>query len=144
GKRSALFGMTRTGKSNTVKMVIKATAELAASGAQLGGKPVQPIGQIIFDVNGEYANDNQQDQGTAIYQLYSSDVTRYSILQKPDFRVMKLNFYRELMAGFEMIRSSLQDDTAIYTQALLNVNWEEVDPQDRSATTRRDRRLACY
>lgn len=144
GKRTALFGMTRTGKSNTVKMIIKATAELAPSGAKLGGVAVAPIGQIIFDVNGEYANDNQQDQGTAIYQLYANDVTRYSILDKPGFKVMKLNFYREIVEGFEMIRSNLQDDRAVYTQAFMNVNWEEPDPQDRSATTRHGRRVACY
>lgn len=144
GKRTALFGMTRTGKSNTVKMVIKATAELAPSGAQLNGKPVKPIGQIIFDVNGEYANDNQQDQGTAIYQLYGSDVTRYSILDKPGFKVMKLNFFRDVVAGFEMLRSSLQDDKAVYTQAFMNVDWETADPTDKSASTRFDRRKACY
>ena len=144
GKRTALFGMTRTGKSNTVKMIIQATAELAASGAKFGDKPVDPIGQIIFDVNGEYANDNQQDEGTAIYQLYGDVVTRYSILQKPGFKVMKLNFYKQLLDGFEMIRSSLQDDNTVYTQAFLNVNWEEPNPQDKSATTRHERRLACY
>lgn len=143
GKRTALFGMTRTGKSNTVKMVIQATAELAPTGAQLGGKPVAPIGQIIFDVNGEYANTNQQDEGTAIYQLYS-DVTRYSIRDKPDFKVMKLNFYRDLVEGFEMLRSNLQDDRAVYTQAFLNVNWEEPDADDVSAVTRHERRQACY
>lgn len=144
GKRTSLFGMTRTGKSNTVKMIIQATAELAASGAKLGDSAVAPIGQIIFDVNGEYANDNQQDEGTAIYQLYGEDVTRYSILQKPGFKVMKLNFYRQLHEGFEMIRSNLQDDGAIYTQAFLNVNWEMPDSQDVGATTRYGRRLACY
>lgn len=144
GKRTALFGMTRTGKSNTVKMIIQATAELAPSGATLAGSAVRPIGQIVFDVNGEYANDNQQDEGTAIYQLYANDVTRYSILQKPGFRVMKLNFYRQLLEGFEMIRSSLHEGDAIYTQAFLNVNWEEPDPKDNSATTRHGRRLACY
>ena len=144
GKRTALFGMTRTGKSNTVKMIIQATAELAASGATLDGENIEPVGQIIFDVNGEYANTNLQDEGTAIYQLYEEDVTRYSILQKQDFKVMKLNFYRQFREGFEMIRVHLQDDRAIYTQAFLNVNWEEPDPQDRSATTRYSRRLACY
>lgn len=144
GKRTALFGMTRTGKSNTVKMVIKATAELAPSGAQLNGKVVKPIGQIIFDVNGEYANDNQQDQGTAIYQLYADDVTRYSILEKPGFKVMKLNFFADVVAGFEMLRSSLQDDKAIYTQAFMNVDWEPADSNDRSATTRYERRKGCY
>jgi hypothetical protein len=144
GKRTALFGMTRTGKSNTVKMIIQATAELAASGARLHGEPVRRIGQIIFDFNGEYANDNQQDEGTAIYQLYKDDVTRYSILEKPGFKVMKLNFYRQLLEGFEMIRANLQDDRAAYTQAFLNVNWEEPDPQDRSATTRYGKRQACF
>lgn len=144
GKRTALFGMTRTGKSNTVKMVIKATADLAPSGAQLNGKPVSPIGQIIFDVNGEYANDNQQDQGTAIYQLYGDAVTRYSILQKPGFKVMKLNFLADVVAGFEMLRSSLQDDRTIYTQAFMNVDWEPADPTDISASTRFERRKACY
>jgi len=144
GKRTALFGMTRTGKSNTVKMIIKATAELAPSKAKLSGKLVPPIGQIIFDVNGEYANDNQQDQGTAIYQLYGNDVTRYSILEKPGFKVMKLNFFKEVVQGFEMISSGLQDDKAIYTQAFMNVNWEPADPTDFSAKTRYERRKACY
>lgn len=144
GKRTALFGMTRTGKSNTVKMIIQATAELAASEAKLGDDPVAPVGQIIFDVNGEYANDNQQDEGTAIYQLYGDEVTRYSILMKPGFKVMKLNFYKQLLEGFEMVRSNLQDDRAIYTQAFLNVSWEQPDPQDTSAKTRHERRLACY
>lgn len=144
GKRTALFGMTRTGKSNTVKMVIKATAELAPSGAQLNSKPVKPIGQVIFDVNGEYANDNQQDQGTAIYQLYSGDVTRYSILEKKGFKVMKLNFFEDVVAGFEMLRSTLQDDQAIYTKAFMSVDWEPVDPKDKGAYTRFERRKACY
>lgn len=144
GKRTALFGMTRTGKSNTVKKVIQATAALAPTGAKLGDDPVKPIGQIIFDVNGEYANDNQQDEGTAIYQLYKDEVTRYSILEKPGFKVMKLNFYKQLFEGLEMVRANLKDDTAIYTQAFLNVNWERPDPKDFSATTRYERRLACY
>ena len=144
GKRTALFGMTRTGKSNTVKMIIQATAELAPSEAKLDGEPVEPVGQIIFDVNGEYANSNLQDDGTAIYQLYEEDVTRYSILEKDGFKVMKLNFYREVLEGFEMIRARLQDDEAIYTKAFLNVDWEEPDTQDRGATTRYGRRQACY
>jgi hypothetical protein len=95
-------------------------------------------------VNGEYANDNQQDEGTAIYQLYDDEVTRYSILQKAGFKVMKLNFFADVVAGFEMLRSSLQDDKAIYTQAFMNVDWEPADPTDISASIRFERRKACY
>jgi hypothetical protein len=43
-----------------------------------------------------------------------------------------------------MIRANLQDDRTAYTQAFLNVNWEEPDSQDRSATTRSGRHQACY
>jgi len=136
--------MTRTGKTNTVKMIIQATAELAVSGVRLQDEPVRSIGQIIFDVNGEYANDNQQDQGTAIYQLYKDDVTRYSLLEKPGFKVMKLNFYQDLEAGFSLIRSVLVDETAGYLRAFINIDWEEPDRQDWSAHTRWDRKVACY
>ncbi|MDM3065618.1 DUF87 domain-containing protein [Citrobacter sp. CK180] len=83
GKRSAMFGMTRTGKSNTVKKVIEATEEISRKALILldsaspetseftsSGSPTFPVGQIIFDVNGEYANANRQDSGTAIYDLW--------------------------------------------------------------------------
>ncbi len=43
-----------------------------------------------------------------------------------------------------MIRSNLQDDGAVYTQAFLNVSWEQPDPNDKGAVTRHKRRLACY
>jgi len=39
GKRTALFGMTRTGKSNTVKKLIEATEELSNKSATVNGKP---------------------------------------------------------------------------------------------------------
>ena len=49
------------------------------------GLPKFPVGQIIFDINGEYANPNMQDEGTAIYELYKDDTIRYSLLEKPGF-----------------------------------------------------------
>lgn len=144
GKRTALFGMTRTGKSNTVKKIIQATAELPETGAEVAGRPLHPVGQLIFDVNGEYANDNQQDEGTAIYQLFGRNVVRYSLLPKDGFRVMKLNFYRDLLEGYGLIRAALADDTSAYTKAFLNLSWDEPDPSDLSASTRYGRFVACY
>ena len=103
GKRTALFGMTRTGKSNTVKKIIQATMSMSemAKGTILGaepgtalapfapdGTPNYPVGQVIFDINGEYANPNAQDEGTAIFEMYQDRVTRYSVAQKRDFKVM--------------------------------------------------------
>jgi hypothetical protein len=144
GKRTALFGMTRTGKSNTLKKIIEASADLASAGATIDGQPIQPVGQIIFDINGEYANDNQQDEGTALYKLFPDDVTRYSLLDKPGFKVMKLNFYHDVQEGFNLIRVGLAEDTAIYTKNFLSVGWDEPDPSDISATTRHARHVGCY
>lgn len=144
GKRTALFGMTRTGKSNSVKKIIQATVGISKSGVQLNDKDLKPVGQIIFDINGEYANANQQDDGTAIFQQYPDDVTRYSVLEKPDFKVMKLNFYKSLVDGFGMLATLLGDDTANYTRAFCNIDWTAPDSTDRSGKTRYDRRAAAY
>lgn len=143
GKRTALFGMTRTGKSNTVKKIIQATAALSAAAPEMDGEKLKPVGQIIFDVNGEYANENQQDEGTAIFKQFG-DVTRYSVLEKPGFKVMKLNFYRDIGAGFGLLVSLLGDDTADYTRAFCNIDWEKPDSTDKSAVTRYERRVAAY
>lgn len=144
GKRTALFGMTRTGKSNTVKKIIQATVDIANSDATLNEEPIQPIGQIVFDVNGEYSNENQQDAGTALFAQYPTDVTRYSVLDKPGFRVMRLNFYRAIEAGFELLASQLADDGANYVKGFLSIDWSKPDPQDKSAAIRYARKVACY
>jgi hypothetical protein len=57
-QKTAIFGITRIGKSNTTKIILKATFELRF-------RKTEPrrIGQIVFDINGEYANENVQDKG---------------------------------------------------------------------------------
>ncbi len=167
GKRTALFGMTRTGKSNTVKKIIQATVEISQK-AQLpasmlnggtdmfddnpanpftdDGRPKFPVGQIIFDINGEYANANLQDEGTAIFELYKDDVIRYSILDKPGFKVMKTNFYEDIESGFELLCSLLVDDdtrfVANFRAVELSVPEELAD--DPSFKVRHARRIAAY
>ena len=147
GKRTALFGMTRTGKSNTVKKVIQSTVDISNqalfSAEMLGkgndlfndnasnpfdehGKPKYPVGQLIFDINGEYANANLQDDGTAIFEMYKDKVTRFSILDKDGFNVMKTNFYEDIEAGFELLVSLLREDTARYVESFRAVQLGSV------------------
>ncbi|KGS55568.1 AAA-like domain protein [Burkholderia pseudomallei MSHR5613] len=164
GKRTALFGMTRTGKSNTIKKVIQANEQMSTMATMeldknkespdealqpfIGEAPKYPIGQIIFDINGEYANANLQDEGTAIFELYKDKTERYSIVEKKDFKVLKVNFHNEIEAGFELIRAypAIADDTAKYMASFRAVNLEK--PADynsnASARTRYDRRVAAY
>jgi len=163
GKRTALFGMTRTGKSNTVKKIIQATVTMSkraplvlAESSNMSpeevlepftdeGLPKFPVGQIIFDINGEYANPNLQDEGTAIFDMYADETIRYSVLEKPGFKVMKVNFYRDIQAGFELIGSHLALDGADYVRSFLSVDLAPPDdPNDHSAKTRYERKVAAY
>jgi hypothetical protein len=175
GKRTALFGMTRTGKSNSVKKIIEATVEISkkakypnfksAEGSNENfmepldkdsGAPKFPVGQIIFDINGEYANANLQDKGTAIFDLYKDLVIRYSVLDKTDegFKVLKTNFFTEIQAGFELVRSTLVQDTSNYIQSVCAIDLSMPDGyssqiQDRTSDEKNaanlyDRKIALY
>lgn len=168
GKRTALFGMTRTGKSNTVKKIIEATVEISKKAIEKlpkepidiksaaknldpfleEGGPKHSVGQIIFDINGEYANPNMQDEGTAIFELFRKDVTRYSVLAKPDFKVMKVNFFKEIGNGFELIKSYFDANrvTGDYVNNFAAVDLTEPEDKDPfgSEMTRYDRIKSAY
>ncbi|HCF8065599.1 ATP-binding protein [Klebsiella michiganensis] len=161
GKRSAMFGMTRTGKSNTVKKVIEATEEISRKALILldsaspetseftsSGSPTFPVGQIIFDVNGEYANANRQDSGTAIYDLYKEKVYRYSVLEKNDFKVMKVNFFKDIESGFSLISSYFQEQSlgGDYVNNFIAVSFEKPESTNLNGSewTRYNRLVAAY
>ncbi|NUZ11879.1 ATP-binding protein [Pseudoalteromonas sp. McH1-7] len=162
GKRSAMFGMTRTGKSNTVKKVIEATEEISQKALipllsappetlefDQSGSPSFPVGQIIFDINGEYANANRQDSGTAIYDLYKEKVVRYSVLEKGnDFKVMKVNFFKDIESGFSLISSYLQEQSigGDYVNNFTAVSFEPPESTNPHGSdwTRYNRLIAAY
>ncbi|HCT2878688.1 TPA: DUF87 domain-containing protein [Salmonella enterica subsp. enterica serovar Agona] len=161
GKRSAMFGMTRTGKSNTVKKVIEATEEISRKALILldsaspetseftsSGSPTFPVGQIIFDVYGEYANANRQDSGTAIYDLYKEKVYRYSVLEKDDFKVMKVNFFKDIESGFSLISSYFQEQSlgGDYVNNFIAVSFEKPESTNLNGSewTRYNRLIAAY
>jgi Helicase HerA, central domain len=166
GKRTALFGMTRTGKSNTLKRIIQACVEMSDKAPRkLDAKtseapeeilkpftdssdPKYPIGQIVFDINGEYANPNLQDQGTAIFDIYKDITVRYSTAKKDGFKEMKVNFFKEIENGFDLIRShpNIAADSTRFVSYFRTVSLEKPLDYDTnvSASTRYDRKVAVY
>ena len=54
-RRTVFLGMSRSGKSNAMKITAQAVYLLRAR------HPKLRVGQLIFDPNGEYAQDNPQD-----------------------------------------------------------------------------------
>ena len=114
-QRTALFGMTRSGKSNTTKTIAAAIFKLRT---QSGG---QRVGQLIFDPNGEYANDNPQDQGclrNIQYEVVGAEgqVQTYGSYEHPndpDRNITKFNFYGNqepatFQTDIEGVRASLE------------------------------------
>lgn len=159
-QKSAVFGMTRTGKSNTTKIIAKSIYELRYP-TNGDDKPLK-IGQIIFDPNGEYANENAQDtdgKGNAnalknVYQVRKeakkeNEVVTYGITphpNDPDRKLMLLNFYLEdnLQIGKEIINSLFTEDNTNYIKNFLQVSFEKPDANDKSALTRYNRRVLAY
>lgn len=150
-QKTALFGMTRTGKSNTTKIIAKSVFELRKdSGLR--------IGQVIFDPNGEYANDNEQDNNSALKNVWklipgatkAKEVATYGITEHPndtDRKLMKVNFFLDenLQIGKEIINNTLADFTTQYITNFVQVNLERpADYDDMSVKTRYNRKVLAY
>jgi hypothetical protein len=87
GARTAMFGKTRLGKSNVVKLIAQSLIETTSESRN--------VGQIIFDINGEYANDNLQDGSSSLASAHPDRCVVYALTPKPSTpsRPLKLNFY---------------------------------------------------
>lgn len=141
-RRTAVLGMTRTGKSNTVKTTVSAVA-LAAMKSGIS------VGQLIFDVNGEYANANHQDDGSSIADVFGvKRVVRYRAMTTEGFEDLRTNFYQEPAQAIGLIQSLFKADPPPFSgqdlDAFLGTSLEKPDPQEKGDFLRWERHVAVF
>jgi hypothetical protein len=131
GTRTAMFGKTRFGKSNIIKLIAQSIMETT--------KKSNNVGQLIFDIDGEYANDNPQDDNSSIRSIYPDDCTVYALSQKKNTpsKQLRLNFYEYPDASHRILSDLLDKNkrcSAVYIR-----NFSEVEiPSLESITDNMD------
>ncbi len=100
--RTALFGKTRLGKSNVVKLL---SESVMTSLPDIEGLP--RIAHIIFDANGEYSNDNPQDGDVSLASKYPNRCIIYALTPKRGTasKSLRLNFYLYPSDSLRIVRA---------------------------------------
>ena len=118
GTRTAMFGKTRLGKSNIVKLIAQSLIETT--------KDTKNVGQLIFDINGEYANDNPQDESCSLASTFKDSCVVYALTPKPatESRPLKLNFYEHPDRSRRVLAELLASEgkNSIYINRFISVD----------------------
>ena len=137
-RRTAVLGMTRTGKSNMVKQTVSVVKDIS-------DKSNLPIGQLVFDINGEYANANDQDKGS-ISDIFKDDCVRYRMMKTEGFESLLINFYEQMSDGFQIIFDTINEEKISTAQDIKTfINGMSFDkPYDIPAQKRYNVMIAIY
>lgn len=102
GARTAMFGKTRLGKSNVVKLIAQSIIE--------NTQQSKNVGQLIFDINGEYANDNPQN--ISLPSVFPDRCIVYALTPKHSTpsRPLRLNFYERPESTMPIIANFLRQN----------------------------------
>ncbi len=138
-RRTAVLGMTRTGKSNMIKQTVSVVKGISDAHSL-------KIGQLIFDINGEYANANMQDKGS-ISDIFKEDCIKYRLKVTEGFEPLLNNFYEQLQEGLYTIRELVKEarkDTAVDIDTFINMSLEKPDENEFGELTRWKVKVALY
>jgi len=131
GCRTAMFGKTRLGKSNVVKLITQSLLETT--------KEDKNVGQLIFDINGEYANDNPQN--ISIKSSYPDQCVVYALTPKKatPSKPLNVNFYFPPNSSKEVLNSLIRQSgraTSDYIKAFLSTELPSIDVINAIPNTR--------
>lgn len=122
GCRTAMFGKTRLGKSNVVKLVAQGLLDATAHD--------HSAGQLIFDINGEYANDNPQDGNRSLRSANNDRCHVYALTQRAGTpsKPLRLNFYEQPDSSISILASMMAQDnrSSVYVSSFASVGLPDI------------------
>ncbi len=166
-RRTAFFGMSRSGKSNAMKITAQAVYLLRRE------NPEFRVGQLVFDPNGEYAQDNPQD-GRGLHCIHelvgrprAGEVETYGTFAPPtdpDRKITMINFFgnlvppnsrtdrtlvekalEQLVVGRELIQERMSAETTRYTTNFRDADLSiPANLNDRGIATRFHRAVVVH
>jgi hypothetical protein len=128
GNRTALFGKTRMGKSNAIKLISDTIFASPAHAAQL-----------IFDPSGEYTYINPQDDGSSLFAIHREKSVRFSLsprLSDEEKHLglsapfpFKINFFANPQVGHALVVSLFPTKFPSRPNYVADVlDWEPPEP----------------
>lgn len=134
GAKTAVFGMTRKGKSNAMKIIATAIDEANSE-----------IGQLLFDPSGEYAYANEQDEKALGDLGETTQIYKYGAASDSDEEVKPLRsnlMNRENLPIAEArVRQVLADETSDYVRNFLALSPPTVGEIEQEDNYGRKERL---
>ena len=138
-RRTFYGGMSRGGKSNAMKITARAIYLLREA------NPESRVGQLIFDPNGEYANENVQDSGSLKNSYkeitdvnYDDEIETYGLNphpNDPERKIVKINFFGSRVSNWSDVNALAQDLDQLFVGKII------IDNELTEATTNYVRRF---
>lgn len=153
GTRTAMFGKTRTGKSNIVKIIAESVIIATKQTPREEDPRTHTVGQVIFDINGEYANDNPQDDNASLATAHAEDCQIYAITHKANTpsHSLRLDFYAHPSISHHILATFIREQDRHppdYVNSFLSVeipSFEEINRMEgRGDQNRARRKILMY
>ena len=144
GARTAMFGKTRLGKSNIVKLIAESVIDTT--------RESKNVGQLIFDIDGEYANNNPQDGSLSLAGGYPIECQVYALTEKTETpsKPLLLDFYEHPESSHRIIATLLRQagrDSSDYINSFLSVDIppiEQIKELPEGENKRAKRKVLMY
>jgi hypothetical protein len=132
-KRTAMLGKTRLGKSNVVKLVAQGMLDFT--------RQTQNVGQLLFDVSGEYSNTNPPEGEITLASHNPGRCIAYFLTQRQgntNGKLLRFNFFQApdqtLEVFKELLPQSVAESDLIRSMLTCRIPSLTPMPQDNETT----------